>query len=98
VAGQRPFTDRGTLDATAERLPGIGELPDARGDVLLHGTSTWQHPGPDGHAGALIDFEFARTGPPDLELISVIRAPDMETRLGVPCGCRKPVPPGRMLR
>jgi len=38
----------------------------------------------DGHASAVIDFEFARTGPRDLELISVIRAIDVETRLGVP--------------
>ena len=33
---------------------------------------------------ALIDFEFARMGPPDLELISVLRALEVETRLGVP--------------
>ena len=38
----------------------------------------------DGHVSALVDFEFARMGPPDLELISVIRALDVETRLGVP--------------
>lgn len=44
------------------------------GNVLVH----------HGQVSALIDFEFARLGPPDLELISVIRALDMETRAGVP--------------
>ena len=32
---------------------------------------------------ALIDLEFARMGPRDLELISVVRALDAETRLGI---------------
>ncbi|MGH3167068.1 MAG: hypothetical protein ACRDN0_14415 [Trebonia sp.] len=45
----------------------------ALGDVLVR----------DGPASALIDFEFSRMGPPDLELISVIRALDAETRLGI---------------
>jgi hypothetical protein len=31
----------------------------------------------------LIDLEFARVGPRDLELISVVRALDAETRLGI---------------
>jgi Phosphotransferase enzyme family len=38
------------------------------GNVLVH----------DGHVSALIDFEFSRMGPPDLELISVVRALDAE--------------------
>lgn len=61
-------------------LAGTGD-----GDVLLHGDfylgNVLVH---DGQVSALIDFEFARMGPPDLELVSVIRALDMETRLGVP--------------
>jgi aminoglycoside phosphotransferase (APT) family kinase protein len=43
------------------------------GNVLVHG----------GHVSALIDFEFSRMGPRDLELISVVRALDAESRLGL---------------
>jgi aminoglycoside phosphotransferase (APT) family kinase protein len=43
------------------------------GNVLVHGD----------HVSALIDLEFARMGPRDLELISVVRALDAETRLGI---------------
>ena len=85
AARQLPFTDHGVLNAVAGRLAELGDLPDAGGDVLLHGdfylSNVLVH---GGHASALIDFEFARMGPPDLELISVIRALDTETRLGVP--------------
>lgn len=76
--------DHGVLDAVDARLRDLGDLAEG-GDVLLHGDfylgNILVH---DGQVSALIDFEFARTGPPDLELISVIRALDMETRLGVP--------------
>jgi aminoglycoside phosphotransferase (APT) family kinase protein len=85
AAAQLPFVDHGVLDAAAGRLAGLGELPDHGGDLLLHGDFYLGNVlVRDGHASALIDFEFARTGPPDLELISVIRALDIETRLGVP--------------
>ena len=84
VARQLPFTDHGVLNAAAARLRELGDPPGA-GDVLLHGDfylgNILIH---DGQVSALIDFEFSRVGPPDLELISVIRALDMETRLGVP--------------
>ena len=78
--------DRGRLAREAGLLGRLhGVVPDAGGDVLLHGdfylSNVLVH---GGHASALIDFEFARMGPPDLELISVIRALDTETRLGVP--------------
>jgi aminoglycoside phosphotransferase len=90
VAGRLPFVDHGVLAAAAERLAGLGRLPGGGGmprpgEVLLHGDfylgNVLVH---DGHPSALIDFEFARMGPPDLELISVVRALDAETRLGVP--------------
>lgn len=85
VARQLPFVDHGVLDAAAGRLKELGHLADADGDVLLHGDfylgNVLVH---GGHASALIDFEFARMGPPDLELISVVRALDAETRFGVP--------------
>ena len=85
VARQLPFTDHGVLDAAARRMRDLGDVADAGGDVLLHGDFYLGNVlARDGHVSALIDFEFARTGPPDLELISVIRALDVETRLGVP--------------
>jgi Ser/Thr protein kinase RdoA (MazF antagonist) len=84
VARQLPFTDHGVLDAVAARLRDLGDLA-GHGDVLLHGDfylgNILVH---EGRVSALIDFEFSRLGPRDLELISVIRALDAETRLGVP--------------
>jgi phosphotransferase family enzyme len=85
AARQLPFTDHGVLDAAAGRLTELGDPSDDDGDVLLHGDFNLGNVlVRDGQVSALIDFEFARLGPPDLELISVIRALDMETRLGVP--------------
>lgn len=84
VARQLPFVDHGVLDAAAGRMRDLGDVADADGHILLHGDFYLSNVlVRDGHASALIDFEFARTGPPDLELISVIRALDVETRLGV---------------
>ena len=84
LAGQLPFVDRGVLDAAAERLTALASLTTANGEVLLHGDfylgNILVH---GGHVSALIDFEFARLGPPDLELISVVRALDAERRLGL---------------
>ena len=85
VARQLPFTDHGVLDAAAGRLAELGDPADAGRDVLLHGDFYLGNVlVRDGQVSALIDFEFARLGPPDLELISVVRALDMEARLGVP--------------
>lgn len=85
AARQLPFVDHGVLDAAAGRLADLGSLPETGGGVLLHGDFYLGNVlVRDGRASALIDFEFARTGPPELELISVIRALDVETRLGVP--------------
>jgi hygromycin-B 7''-O-kinase len=84
VAAQLPFVDHGVLDAAAGRMRDLGDVTDG-GGVLLHGDfyvgNVLVH---QGRVSALIDFEFARTGPADLELISVVRALDVETRLGVP--------------
>jgi hygromycin-B 7''-O-kinase len=85
VARQLPFVDHGVLDAAAGRIRDLGDVADTDGDILLHGDFYLSNVlVRGGHANALIDFEFARAGPPDLELISVIRALDVETRLGVP--------------
>ena len=84
AAKQLPFVDHGLLSAAAGRLRDLGDLP-GEGEALLHGDfylgNVLVH---DGQVSALIDFEFARMGPPDLELVSVIRALDMENRLRVP--------------
>lgn len=83
VAKQLPFVDHGVLDAAGARLTELGDPADD-GEVLLHGDfylgNALAH---DGHVSALIDFEFSLLGPPDLELISIIRALDAETRLGI---------------
>jgi aminoglycoside phosphotransferase (APT) family kinase protein len=85
VARQLPFVDHGVLEAAVARVNELGEPRDADGEVLLHGDFYLSNVLIHGeHAGALIDFEFSRMGPRDLELISVVRALDMETRLGVP--------------
>lgn len=85
AARQLPFTDHGVLDAAAARLRELGDPPGDGGDVLLHGDFYLGNVlVRDGQVSALIDFEFARRGPPDLELIPVVRALDIETRLGVP--------------
>jgi Phosphotransferase enzyme family len=56
----------------------------ADGEVLLHGDFYLGNVLVRGdHVTALIDLEFARMGPRDLELISVVRALDAETRLGI---------------
>ena len=78
-----PYADGEVLDLIAAR---VAELPDVdpAGPSLLHGDF---YVGnvliQDGEVSGLIDFEFARTGPVDLELISVVRALDAEARAGV---------------
>ena len=84
LAGQLPFVDHGVLDAAAGRLRDLADPVTAGGEVLLHGDfylgNVLVH---GGHVSALIDFEFSRLGPPDLELISVVRALEAESRLGL---------------
>jgi Ser/Thr protein kinase RdoA (MazF antagonist) len=83
VARQLPFVDHGVLDAAAERLAELGDLT-TDGAVLLHGDFYLGNVLIHGdRVSALIDLEFARMGPRDLELISVVRALDAETRLGI---------------
>src|SRR5215469_12940600 len=84
LAGELPHVDHGMLDAAAQRLRELGNLATAGAEVLLHGDfylgNVLVH---GGHVSALIDFEFSRIGPRDLELISLVRALDAEARLGV---------------
>jgi aminoglycoside phosphotransferase len=84
LAGQLPFVDHGVLDAAGERLRELGNLATDDDEVLLHGDFYLGNVLIDGdHVSALIDLEFSRMGPRDLELISVVRALDAETRLGI---------------
>jgi Phosphotransferase enzyme family len=84
LASQLPFVDNGVLDAAAERLRELGNPMTADGEVLLHGDFYLVNVLVHGdHVSALIDLEFSRMGPRDLELISVVRALDAETRLGL---------------
>jgi aminoglycoside phosphotransferase (APT) family kinase protein len=84
LAGQLPFVDHGVLDAAAQRLSELGNLLTAGGEVLLHGDFYLGNVLVHGdHVSALIDFEFSRMGPRDLELVSVVRALDAESRLGL---------------
>jgi aminoglycoside phosphotransferase len=84
LAGQLPFVDHGVLDAAGERLRELGDLATDDDEVLLHGDFYLGNVLIDGdHVSALIDLEFSRMGPRDLELISVVRALDAETRLGI---------------
>ena len=81
-ARSAPYADGQVLDALAAR---VTELPDVDpAGTVLHGDF---YVGNvlvgDGTVSALIDFEFARTGPVDLELISVVRALDAENRVGL---------------
>jgi hypothetical protein len=81
--------DRSRLAREAEllgRLQGflpVPEVVDGGGDDRLSWSLTTGMPIHGDHVRALIDLEFARMGPRDLELISVVRALDAETRLGI---------------
>lgn len=84
VARRLPFVDHAVLDAAAERITELADLPATGEEVLLHGDFYLGNVLVEGdHVSGLIDFEFARTGPRDLELISIVRALDVETRAGL---------------
>ena len=72
------------LDAAAERLAELGDLTTADGAVLLHGDFYLGNVLIHGdHVSALIDLEFARMGPRDLELISARLAEDYPELFGI---------------
>ena len=82
LARQLPFVDHGVLDAAAGRLREVANPMTTGGEVLLHGDFYLGNILVRGdRVSVLMDFEFARMGPPDLELISVVRALDAESRL-----------------
>jgi len=82
-ARRAPQIDGGLLDDLAARLrelAPIDPLADGSPGVCVHGDA---HPGNvlwhDGRVTALLDFEWARLGPPDLDLATYLRG-----NLGVP--------------
>ena len=78
LARQLPFVDHGVLDAAAERLAELGDLT-TDGAVLLHGDFYLGNVLIQGdHPSALIDLEFARMGPRDLEPPDRAEADDLE--------------------
>jgi hygromycin-B 7''-O-kinase len=84
LAMELPYVDHGVLDAAAGRLAELGDLAVDGGEVLLHGDFYVSNIlVQDGHVSGLLDFEFSRMGPPDLELISLVRALDAEGRAGL---------------
>jgi aminoglycoside phosphotransferase (APT) family kinase protein len=71
------YVDPAIVDACAQRLdelaahhPFVGEF-----DRLVHGDANFANTMErDGHITALLDYEWARLGPPDAELVSFVRA------------------------
>ena len=79
--------DHGVVDAAAGRLDDLADADhtnSARATGLIHGDVYLGNVLVDhGRVSGLLDFEFTRLGPPDLELISFIRAVDAERRLRI---------------
>jgi aminoglycoside phosphotransferase (APT) family kinase protein len=76
--------DAVVVDAAVERMTDLTDAdltPPRRiihGDIYLGNILV-----ANGRVSALLDFEFARLGPADLEVISIVRALDAERRLGI---------------
>jgi aminoglycoside phosphotransferase (APT) family kinase protein len=69
-AAALPGVDRGVMAAAADRLASVADALDDQPTTLIHGDL---HPenvlvGDDGRLTGVIDFEWARAGPPDLDL------------------------------
>jgi aminoglycoside phosphotransferase (APT) family kinase protein len=72
-----PFVDAGVVRAVAARLEELTAHDPFRGEFvhLVHGDANYANLlEADGRVTALLDYEWARLGPPDAELVSVIRA------------------------
>jgi aminoglycoside phosphotransferase len=82
-----PHVDHGLVDAAVERLRelSIYDTISSPPRSVLHGDAYLTNVLiADGRITGLIDFEFARLGPRDLELVSFVRTIDVEGLLGVP--------------
>jgi hypothetical protein len=78
------YVDPAVVDAAAERMSQLADVDPKPTEHIIHGDV---YVGNvlvlGGRVSALLDFEFARLGPADLELISLVRAIDAERRLGI---------------
>jgi aminoglycoside phosphotransferase (APT) family kinase protein len=77
--------DPAVVDAAVERITDLKDVDLLPAHHIIHGDIYLGNVlVQDGRVSALLDFEFARLGPADLELISIVRAMDAERRLGIP--------------
>jgi aminoglycoside phosphotransferase (APT) family kinase protein len=82
-----PHVDNGLIAAAVDRLSSLRahDTVSTAPRRVLHGDAYLTNVlVADGRITGLIDFEFARLGPRDLELISFIRALDVERLVGAP--------------
>jgi aminoglycoside phosphotransferase (APT) family kinase protein len=76
--------DGAIVDAAVARMTELADVDLVAVDRIIHGDAYIGNVlVQDGRITALLDFEFARLGPADLELISFVRAMDAERRLGI---------------
>jgi hypothetical protein len=79
-----PHVDADVVDEAVDRMKALAHHDLPTGEHLIHGDVYLGNVlVDDDRITALIDFEFARLAPPDLELISFVRALDAERRLGI---------------
>jgi aminoglycoside phosphotransferase (APT) family kinase protein len=77
AARAMPFVDGGLIDALESRLRELAAHDPFADDVqcLVHGDANFANTmEADGQVTALLDYEWARLGPPDAELVSFVRA------------------------
>jgi aminoglycoside phosphotransferase (APT) family kinase protein len=77
AARAMPFVDGALIDATAARLRELAAHDPFAGGArcLVHGDANFANTMEvDGQITALLDYEWARLGPPDAELVSFVRA------------------------
>ncbi len=70
LAADRPGADREVLAAATDRLRDSADALDAGSTTLVHGDLHLENvlTGPDGQLTGVLDFEWCRAGPPDLDL------------------------------
>lgn len=80
-----PFVDHGLIDAALERLQHLEQYAPAAEEYssVIHGDAGPANVLVDNRrVTAVLDFEFARLAPPDLELIGLIRGLDARRTMG----------------
>jgi aminoglycoside phosphotransferase (APT) family kinase protein len=69
-SGDLPGVDRAVMEAVADRLVGMADALDDDAKTLVHGDLHLENvlAGPGGVLTGVLDFEWSRPGPPDLDL------------------------------